>query len=290
MLAALLHGEPGAVPHPPPLFAHSPPKWNFGELCAKNASTRYNSTMFGAIYHTIIYDPMYNGLIFLIEHIPSADVGIAVIILTILVRLILFPLSLKAIRTQFTMKKLEPELERLKEQYKSSREELARHTMELYRQHRVNPLSSFFFLIIQIFFIFGLYAVFIYGKLPDIRTELLYSFIPTPEVVNMHFLGLIDMAGKSVVLALLAGVTQFIQTRIAMPSLPQKKAGSKPSFKDDLMRSFHFQARYAMPLLILFIAYTFSAAVALYFTVSNIVSIGQELYVRRARAAEVPKT
>jgi len=235
--------------------------------------------MFSYLYHAIFYDPIYNGLVFLIDTIPGADVGIAVILLTIVVRLVLFPLSLRAIRTQLLMRDLEPELTRIKTEFKDSREEQARRTMELYRTNKVNPFSSFLFMFIQILFIFALYFVFFRGGLPNIRTELLYSFIPIPENVNMHFLGFIDVAGRSLVLAALAGITQFIQTKLSIPPLPQNN--STPSFKNDLARSFNLQMRYAMPVVIFFVAYTISAAVALYFVVSNLVSIGQEIYVRR---------
>ncbi len=241
---------------------------------------RYNKPMFSSFFHAAFYDPIYNGLVFLVAVVPGADVGIAVILLTIVVRLILFPLSLKAIRTQLVMKQLAPELERIKKEYADKREEQARQTMALYKKEKVNPFSSFGFLIIQLVFIIALYLVFFNGGLPSIQTELLYSFTPIPDTVNMHFLGFLDVAGKSLVLAFLAGITQFIQTRLSLPPMPPKKEGAA-SFKDDLARSFNLQMRYILPIIIFFVAYSISAAIALYFTVSNLVSIGQELYVRR---------
>src|SRR3989344_2355100 len=239
--------------------------------------------MWRSLYHAVFYDPMYNGLIFLVSVVPGGDVGIAIILLTIAVRFLLFPLSLKATRTQFLMRELGPELRRLREELPKNKEELAKRTMALYREHGVNPFSSFLFMLVQIFFIFTLYFVFWRGGLPEVRADLLYSFISLPEAVDMHFLGAIDILNPPVIaglfLAALAGITQFIQGKLSIPPAPPKTG--TPSFKDDLARSFNLQMKYAITVIIAVVSYTTTVAVALYFIVSNMVSIGQELYVRR---------
>ena len=250
--------------------------------------------MFAALYHALFYDPVYNGLVFLIAIVPGGDAGIAVILLTILVRLLLFPLSLKATRTQLLMRRLEPELKRLREELKGKKEEQARRVMTLYREQGVNPLSMFLFMVVQILFIFALYFIFWKGGLPDIRANLLYAFTPAPERVSMLFLGFIDMLDPAplvlAVLAALAGGTQFFQTRLSLPPAAPATPGARPSLKEDLARSFNLQMRYLLPLVIVVVAYTVGTAVALYFTVRNMVSIGQELYVRRTlkRPAQLP--
>ncbi|OGG47744.1 hypothetical protein A3D66_03125 [Candidatus Kaiserbacteria bacterium RIFCSPHIGHO2_02_FULL_50_9] len=248
--------------------------------------------MWSSLYHAVFYDPMYNGLIFLVSVVPGGDVGIAIILLTIVVRFALFPLSLKATRTQLLMRELEPELRRLREELPKNKEELARRTMALYKEHRVNPFSSFLFLLVQIFFIFTLYLVFWKGGLPNIQDDLLYSFTPSPGAVSTMLFGVLDIAGKSFFLAAIAGITQYFQTKLSIPPplpLPKDK---KPSFKDDMARSFNLQMRYALPVIILVVSYTTSIVVALYFIVSNMVSIGQEAYVRRTlkRPTEAPPT
>src|SRR3989344_1984967 len=234
--------------------------------------------MFSTFYHAVFYDPVYNGLVFLIGIVPGGDVGVAVILLTILVRLVLFPLSLKAVRTQLIVKKLEPELARIKEQFPNNREEQAKRTMALHKENGVNLFSSFLFTVIQILFIFALYYIFWRGGLPDIRTNLLYSFISVPEQVRMTLFGILDVASKNIFLAAIAGIVQFFQTRLAVPPHPAPLPGAKPSMKNDLARSFNLQMRYALPVLIFVVSYTTSVVVALYLIVSNMVSIGQELY------------
>lgn len=231
------------------------------------------------MYHTFIYDPLYNGLIFLMDVIPWADAGVAVIIFTIIVKLILFPLSYRSVRTQLEMKRIEPELNAVKEKYKEDKQEQARQIMALYKQKGVNPFSSFFLILIQIPIIFALYSIFYKGGLPVVNTDILYSFVKIPESINMEFLGLLDITKKSAILAFLAGITQYFQIRYSMPVIPPKS--STPSFGNDLARTMHLQMRYVLPVVVFFIAWSISAVIAIYWTVSNLFAIGQELYVRK---------
>jgi YidC/Oxa1 family membrane protein insertase len=240
--------------------------------------------MLGELFHTFIFIPFYNALIGLISVIPTGDVGVAVVVLTILVKFILFPLSMKAVKTQMVMREIEAPLKEIKEKYKDDKQEQALRTMALYKEKGINPLSSIFVLFLQLPIIFGLYWVFYKGGLPQINTNLLYSFLSVPDHVSMEFLGLIHMGEKSALLALLAGVSQFFQAKFSLPALAPRQENS--TFKDDLARSMHIQMRYILPVTVTFIAYYISAAVALYWFTSNMVAIGQELYFRRVRAKE----
>lgn len=235
------------------------------------------------IWHTFFFDPIYNSLIFFIDVVRNGDVGIAIIFTVILVKTIILPISLKAARTQLAMHEIEPKLVKIKEEYKDKREMQAIKTMELFKEANVNPFSSILLLFIQIPIVIALYfAVYSGGgvKLPDINTALLYSFIPTPEFVNMIFLGFMDITAKSLPLALIAGFTQFIHTKLSLPPQKPKDHSAEPSFKDDFARSMQLQMRYVMPVLIFVVAYTISAAIALYFTISNLMAIAQEYVVR----------
>lgn len=242
--------------------------------------------MFSALWHGVFFDPIYNILIFFIDVVPGGDIGIAIVLATIVVKVVLLPLSLKAARTQFVMRELEPELKALQERFKDKREEYARAMMDAYKKAGVNPFSSILLLFIQIPIIIALYLSVYRGggiPLPDINTALLYSFIPVPDTVSMLFLGLINIAEKSLPLALLAGVTQYIHTSLALPPQKPRDPDAKPSFKDDFSRSMHMQMKYVMPVIIFVVAYTVSATVAVYFIVSNLVAIGQEFLVRRQK-------
>lgn len=231
-----------------------------------------------ALFHTLFYDPLYNALIAIINLIPGGDVGIAIIVLTVIVRLILFPLSLTAARTALKMRELAPKLEDIKQRFKD-RELQARQTLELYRKEKINPFSSILLIILQLPVIFALYFIFIREGFPNLHMELLYFFTPIPETVNTLFLGLIDIGERSLPFAILAGLTQFIQAQLASPKLPPRKGNAKLS--EDFARSFQLQVKYVLPVVIGIVAYTLLSAVALYWTTSNIFMIGQELYVRR---------
>lgn len=242
--------------------------------------------MFSYIWHTFFFDPIYNGLIFFIDVIPGGDVGLAIIAIVIVVKTILLPLSIKAAKTQKIMRDIEPRLRELKEKFKDNREEQAKAMMAIYKEAGMNPFASIFLIFLQIPILIALYySVYSGGgvALPQINGELLYSFIASPSVVTMNFLGHFDIAAKSIVLAVLAGVTQFFQIKLAMPSLPPRDPNAAPDFKEDFMRNMQLQMRYVMPVIIIFVAYFISAAIALYFVVSNVVAILQELYVRRHR-------
>ena len=235
--------------------------------------------MISAAFDAIIYVPLYNGLVFLMDLVPWADAGISVVIFTFLVKLALFPLSQKAVRTGLQMRTFEHELAVLKERHQGDREAHAKATMAFYKEKNVNPFSSVFLALVQIPIILGLYFVFYSGGLPDIKTELLYSFVTVPKV-DMQFLGLIDITKGSAMLAILVAVSQYFQVKFSMPAMKPKVAGA--SMKDDFARTLHFQMRYFLPVLVGVIAYNISGAVSLYWITSNLFAIGQEIYVRRS--------
>mgnify|MGYP006295253963 CR=1 FL=1 len=238
--------------------------------------------MLGTVFNAIIFQPLYNGLIFLMDILPVwADAGVAVILFTVIIKLILFPLSRTSVSTQLKMKELQPKIQNLKERFKDDRQKQAEEMMKVYKEHNLNPFSGFLLILIQLPIIIALYWVFLRSGLPEINTDLLYSFVPVPGQVDMNFLGLVNIADKSYILALLAAVTSFFQIRFSMPNLPESSSDTKRSFKDDLARSMRIQMKYVFPIVIFFVAYSISGAVALYWTTSNMFTIGQELVIRK---------
>jgi YidC/Oxa1 family membrane protein insertase len=160
--------------------------------------------------------------------------------------------------------------------------------MEVYREAGMNPLASIILIFLQIPIIIALYyAVYSGGgvALPAINLDVLYAFISAPDSTNvsMDFLGLVDITERSLLLALGAGITQYVFVKMSMPVLPPKVAGSAPDFKEDFMRNMQMQMRYVMPVIIVLVAYSISAAIALYFLVSNVISIAQEQYIKKHR-------
>lgn len=236
--------------------------------------------MISSLFHTFIFDPIYNALILVLNIIPGGNLGVAVILVTVLVKLLLFPLSRKAVVTQMRMKELDAEMKVIREKYKDNREQQAMEMMDLYRKKGVNPFATLLLVFIQIPIILGLYFVFLRGGLPVVDPDLLYSFVSAPATISMNFLGFIDIGAKSLLLAFLAGLTQYFQVKYAVTPPPPRKEGAPVDFKEDLARNMHMQMRYVLPIIVFFVAYTISAAIALYWTTSNIFTIAQEIVVR----------
>jgi YidC/Oxa1 family membrane protein insertase len=242
--------------------------------------------MFSNIWHNFFFDPVYNTLVFFIDVIPGGDVGLAIIATVLVVKFVLFPVSIKAVKTQKIMKEIEPKLKEIKVKHKEDRQAQSLAMMEVYKDAGMNPLASVFLMLLQIPIVIALYFAVSKGggvALPDINVDLLYSFVAAPVDVTMNFIGLVDMGGKSLLLALAAGATQFVHINLSMPKMKPKEAGAEPDLKDDFMRNMQTQMRYVMPVLIAVVAYTISAAIALYFFVSNLTMIAQELYVKKHR-------
>ncbi|OHA80232.1 MAG: hypothetical protein A2747_02220 [Candidatus Yonathbacteria bacterium RIFCSPHIGHO2_01_FULL_44_41] len=235
--------------------------------------------MQSGFFSTVFYQPLYNTLVLILSAVPGANVGVAIILLTVIVRGVLLPLSHKSVVSQAKMRSLAPHLEKIKEKHKDDKQEQARKTMALYKEHGINPFSGCLLVLVQLPIIFALYFVFFKG-LPNLNAEHLYSFVSLPETVSMMFLGVM-LSKKSIIFALFAAVTQYYQIKLSIPAMAPAEKDAKPSFKDDFARSFNVQMRYMLPVIVFGISYSISAAVALYWTTSNLFSVAHELYVKR---------
>ncbi len=232
-------------------------------------------------FNTIVYVPLYNALAALVDIIPTADLGIAVILLTLLVKLVLLPLSLKAAHTQHALKELEPQLKQIRDKYKNNNEEVARRTLALYKENDVSIFASILVAIIQIPIVIALYFVFLHIiQSYAFDPSLLYSFVSVPAAVSHMFLGFVDLTHKSIALAVLAALAQFFQGLVAMPKPVEKKPGEARTFQEDLAKSFSVQMKYVLPIVIGIAAYTISSAIALYFIASAVFAVAQE-YISR---------
>lgn len=229
------------------------------------------------LWDTVLYRPLLNALAALVSVIPGGDVGIAVIVLTILVKLALFPLSERQIRNQVAMGILTPEIDKIKKSG-ASKEEQARLTFELYKKHKANPFSGCLLLIPSLVIIIALYQLFFHGI--NFQNGVLYSFVQAPEHINMLFLGIIDLTKASLVLAVLAGISQYLQAYF-MPKIPVSSAVSPDSFQANFTKSMNMQMKYVFPFIIAFIAYKYSGVVALYLITSNLFALGQQIYVSK---------
>jgi len=240
-----------------------------------------------SLFNTLIYNPIYNLVIGLMGAFPWVDLGISVVLVTVLVKMALFPLAKGAVKTQEAMKVAKPDLEAITTEFKKiknptpeQRQEMGKKTLEVYREYGIKPFSSFGTLLIQIPIFLALYWIFYSGGLPDIKTDILYSFVTAPDVVRMTFLGFIDISGKSILLALLAGATQFIYLNYSMGAVDISKDGNKfGALGADFGKTLQVQMKYGLPILIVFIAYI-SSVIALYFIATNLYILVQDRIIK----------
>jgi len=238
-------------------------------------------SVFFDVYNIIFFQPLLNALVFLVGVVPFHDVGVAVVVLTIAVRIILFPFTHKSVKTQIKMRQIEPEIRKIKENYKSDRQKQAEETMKLYREHGISPYSGCLMLVVQLPLLFALYKVFWNGL--GFNGEFLYYFLKVPAVLQVKFLGLVDITRASYVLAFFAGVSQYFQIKLATlkdSDEGKEKLQKQPDFQKQFNESFSKQMKYVMPVFIFFISTRLPGAVALYWTTMNIFAIVHESFVR----------
>lgn len=241
--------------------------------------------MISALFHDYLYVPIYNLLIFLTGAIPGADIGVAVILVTIFIKVITLPLSISAVKTSRHMKLIEPQIKKIKEKYKDNKEKLAKETFALYKNNGIKPFSSILGTLIQLPVLIALYFVFSREELLHVNLDLIYSFVAIPANISPLFLDYFSITGHSVILAVVAGVVQYFLALVSI-AIPEKSVDGKGSIGEDFGRSMAIQARFILPLLIMVFAYT-SGAIALYFITASIVGLFQELLVRRMKQPEI---
>src|SRR6056297_386618 len=169
--------------------------------------------MIGDFLYVVFYQPLFNLLIFLYNNV--GDLGLAVILITLIVKGALYPVSAKATKSQKELKKIQPKVKKLQEKYKDDKEKQAEKVLELYNKENVSPFSGIIPLFIQFPIIISLFQIFKRG-LGAGELVHLYDFINKPEVVNYLFFGLLDLSEPSIILAVLAGIGQFFQIRLTM--------------------------------------------------------------------------
>src|SRR4030042_2639385 len=163
---------------------------------------------FFSVLNKILYKPLFNALVLLYQYLPGKDFGIAVIALTLVIRLILYPLMAKSIKSQKVLTELQPKIKEIQEKYKNDKEKQARETMALYQKEKINPFGGCLPLIIQLPILIALYRVFWKGLQPE-AMEKLYSFVPNPGIIDPTFLGFLNLADPNFIEAIVAGIAQY---------------------------------------------------------------------------------
>jgi YidC/Oxa1 family membrane protein insertase len=227
------------------------------------------------LYHTLLFQPLLNLLIWLYNFI--GDIGVAIILVTILIRLILLIPSQKALKAQKSLQELQPKLEEIRKKYKDDKKKQSEEMMKFYQEKKINPLGSCLPMLIQLPILFALYSVFMKGLKAD-SMQFLYSFIQQPEHINTMFFGFLDMLKPNAVLAVLAGILQFFQSKMMMIKIPKKSPSASSTMPGlgDLGGMMSKQMTYLMPAMTVFIALSLPSGLALYWATTTGIAILQQ--------------
>ncbi|MDP3772061.1 MAG: YidC/Oxa1 family membrane protein insertase [bacterium] len=225
------------------------------------------------LYTEILWRPIFNALIGLYTILPGQDLGVAIIALTIAIRLLLLPLFHHTQKSQRELSRIQPKIKEIQAAHKNNKEAQSKALMELYAAERVNPFSGCLGALVQLPLLIALFQVFQSGF--DMgHTQYLYSFIPQPGAIKTVSFGLIDLSHGNLVLGTLAAITQYFQARAALAS----SASSAP--QNSFTKSLNWQMLYLFPILILLWSYNLPSALTLYWTAANVFAIVQERILR----------
>lgn len=223
------------------------------------------------LFQTIFYQPILNLLVFLYNTV--GDLGLAIILLTLLIKLVLYPLSKKSIRSQKALQDLQPQIDELKVKYKDDKQGMSVALMALYKENKVNPFSSCFPLLIQLPFFIAIFQVFKDGFAQN-HLDLLYNFVQNPETINVISFGFFDLSKKSVVLAVLAGLAQFWQGKMMVSKKPEVKTeGAKD---ENMLAIMNKQMLYIMPGVTIIIGLSFPAGLTFYWFLTTLFTALQQ--------------
>ncbi len=209
------------------------------------------------MFNTLLYQPILGTLVFIYKNIAFQDLGLAIILLTVFIRLLLLPFFYRGAKDQTLIQKIQPLIKKIQEDHKDNKQKQTQALLDLYRQHRINPFSSFLLLIIQLPILIALYRVFLTG----LSNNALFD--------NYQFLGLINLNQKSFLLVTLAVLVQYFQGRLMMP-------GSNNKVNQTML--------YLGPVLTLIILINLPAALGLYWLISSLFSLGQQVLINKSLA------
>lgn len=217
------------------------------------------------LFNQFLYNPLLNALVFLYENIPGHDLGIAIIVLTIIIRIVLLPLFYKGAKDQAIMQRLAPRIKEIQKDHKDDRAKQAQVLMDLYREHKVNPMSQFLIIIIQLPILIALYWVFLRG-------------IPANAELSHYFLGIIDLSSRNLIVVVLAALAQYFQGKLSLPKITKRAEELSP------MEKMGRQMVFIGPVLtIMFLSYL-PSAVGLYWLTTSVFSAIQQIAINKRLA------
>jgi YidC/Oxa1 family membrane protein insertase len=231
------------------------------------------------LYQVVCYQPILNILAFLYNH--TADLGVAIILLTIVLKLILWPLSQKAIKSQAELQAIQPKIEELKKKYADNKVALGQATMEIYKEHKINPLSSCLPLLIQLPFLFAVFRVLSVGLQEDLGW--VYSFMVKPENFSAISFGFMDLSKPVIYLAILAGAAQFIQSKMMLAKQKKANNSQENNNEPDMATIMNKQMTYIFPVMTVVFGLSLPGGLTLYWFMFTVLTILQQYIVLKTQ-------
>ncbi len=232
----------------------------------------------GQLFNSLFYQPLFNLLIIICQFVPGNNFGLAIIILTLIVKLLFYPFGVLAIKNQKLMEGLKGKISEVQKKYQNDKQEQARQTMAIYKEAKISPFSGFLPLLVQLPILLALYRVSINGLKPE-SFDQLYSFIVKPLTISPYFINGLDLNQPSLVLTIIAGISQWFQSRQMKPAPGGQK---RPE-----MEIIQKQMQFLFPIITVVILLKLPAAVALYWLVANIFTIFQQFIIERQEKKNV---
>lgn len=234
----------------------------------------------GAFYHAVLYQPLLSALIFFYDTFAFRDLGVAIVLLTVLIRFVLYPVFRKSAHHQAVMQRLQPKIKKIQEQHRGDHQKQGEAMLALYREHNVNPFSGILLLLIQLPVLIALFQIFNAILKPGALAAV-YSFVPVPDHLNTYFLGitLIPLEKSSIFIAGLAALTQYFQTKLTIPKVDNAR---ELTATERMSRQMMFVA----PGITLLVLFNLPAAIGLYWITTSLFSVGQQIIINRQLARE----
>jgi len=225
----------------------------------------------GEFFKAVFYQPLFNLLILFCVFIPGQNLGWAIIALTVVSKILLYPSNQQALKSQKAMGEIQPLVQAIQKKYKDDKQKQAEEMLKLYKEKNFNPFSGFAPLLIQLPIFIALYQIFIAGVGQE-QMNMLYSFVPRPDQISQMFLGL-DLSKPNMIFAVAVGIAQYFQTKTSLSITP------KNLDKDDKAAQFSSMMQnytlYFFPVLTVMILAALPSAVGLYWMTTTIFAIGQ---------------
>ncbi|MBL7054057.1 membrane protein insertase YidC [Patescibacteria group bacterium] len=210
------------------------------------------------LFNILLYEPLLKLLVFLYNFSPWNDLGIAIIVLTLIIKAFLLPLSIKSVKAQKSLKEIQPKLEEIKQKHSKDKQKQSQAIMNFYKENKVNPFASCLPILIQLPVLIAVFKVF--------RT--------IPDTLNPVSFGILNLAEPNIYIAVITAIFQYWQTKMISNKQPPTNIANKKGAKDEsMMASMNKQMKFMMPMITLFIGVSMPSALLLYWLIGIFVSI-----------------